>query len=127
MWSARRFVSRRYLLSLKDMHEACTKVVEFAGGLAYEDFVAHGMPYHAIVRVIEIIGEAAKNIPDEVRGRHPEVEWQRIGRARDVMTHHYFGLEDETLWEIVQEHVPELLALLGPVIEDESKRVQEDE
>ena len=104
--------------------EACSKVIEFSEGLTYEGFVAYGMPYHAIVRLMEVIGEAAKNIPDEVRGRHPEIEWQRIGRARDVMAHHYFGLEDETLWEIVQLHVPELLALLGPVIEDESQRMQ---
>lgn len=120
-------MSRKYLFFINDMHEACSKVVEFSEGLAYEEFVAYGMPYHAIVRLIEVIGEAAKNIPDEVRERHPELEWQRIGRARDVMAHHYFGLEDETLWEIVQKHVPELLALLGPVIEDESRRVQEDE
>ena len=62
-----------------------------------------------------------------LRERHPAVEWQRIGRTRDIMAHHYFGLEDETLWEIVQEHVPELLALLASVIKDESQRAQEEE
>lgn len=115
-------MSRKYLLYLKDMQEACTKVQEFAAGLAYDDFIAYGMPYYSIIRLLEIIGEAAKNVPEEVRDRHSEVEWRRIGRARDLMAHHYFGLEDETLWEIVQSHTPVLLEQLGPIIEDESVR-----
>ena len=119
-------MSRKFLLFLADMQEASANVVEFADGLTYEAFVSHGMAYHAIVRLMEIIGEAAKNIPDEVRERHLEVEWRRIGRARDIMAHHYFGLEDETLWEMVQQHVPELLAQLSSVIEKERERVQKD-
>ena len=127
MWSGRLFVSRKFLLFLADMQDASSKVVEFADGLSYEAFSSHGMAYHAIVRLMEIIGEAAKNIPDEVRERHLEVEWRRIGRARDLMAHHYFGLEDETLWEMVQQHVPELLAQLSLVIEQERGRGQEDD
>ena len=123
MSNGRRFVSRRYLLFLKDMREASAKVAEFSDGLPYETFAGHGMAYHAIVRLIEIIGEAAKNIPDDVRQRHQEVEWRRIGRARDVMAHHYFGIEDETVWEIVRVHIPELLIQLDAVVEEESSNL----
>jgi uncharacterized protein with HEPN domain len=56
-------MSRRYVLYLKDMEEACIKVREFSDGLTYEEFISYGMPYHAIVRLIEVIGEAAKAIP----------------------------------------------------------------
>jgi uncharacterized protein with HEPN domain len=113
-------MSRRYVLYLKDMEEACIKVQEFADGLTYEEFISYGMPYHAIVRLIEVIGEAAKAIPENVRARYPEVEWRRMGRTRDIMAHHYFSLEDDTLWEIIEKHVPELMAHLGPIIEAES-------
>ena len=104
------------------MEQACLQAREFADGLTYEESILHGMPYHALVRLIEVIGEAAKAVPEEARARHPEVEWRRIGRARDIMAHHYFSLEDETLWEIIQQHIPELLGQLGPIIEDESTR-----
>jgi uncharacterized protein with HEPN domain len=115
-------VSRRYVLYLEDMLEACAKIQEFASGLHYNEFVTYGMPYYSIIRLLEIIGEAAKNIPEHVRGRYPEVKWRQIIRARDLLAHHYFGLEDETLWEIVQEHIPELREQLGPIIAAEENR-----
>lgn len=63
-------MSRKYLLYLKDMQEACAKVQEFATGLSFDGFITRGMPYYSIIRLLEIIGEAAKNIPDEVRDRY---------------------------------------------------------
>ncbi len=119
-------MSRRYLLYLKDMHEACTKVQEFALPITFKEFVTCGMPYHAIVRLIEVIGEAAKNIPKEVRKRHPDVEWRKMSRTRDILAHHYFSLEDETLWEIVQKHVPELLDQLEVILNEEFRQDHED-
>jgi uncharacterized protein with HEPN domain len=104
------------------MEEACRKVAEFAEALSQEQFMDRGMAYHAIVRMLEIIGEAAKNIPDHIRERYPQVQWNRIGRARDIIAHHYFSLEDETLWEVIQEHVPELHAQLGPILEEMNDR-----
>jgi len=120
-------VSRRHVLYLKDMVAACAKVREFSQGLTFESFASYGMAYYSLVRLLEIIGEAAKNVPDSVRVRHPEVEWQRIGRTRDIMAHHYFALENETLWEIIQDHVPQLEAQLGPIVEDESNKVLDGE
>jgi uncharacterized protein with HEPN domain len=104
------------------MREACSKVVEFTDGLTYDGFAAHGMAYHAIVRLIEVIGEAAKRIPTDVRDRHSDVEWRKISRTRDIVAHHYFAIEDETVWEIAKQHVPALLAQLDPVIAEETKR-----
>lgn len=91
------------------MEAACQRVCEFVQGCDQEAFCGHGMAYYAIVRNLEIIGEAAKGIPDEVRRRNAEVEWARIARARDIIAHHYFALEDETLWEMTTVHVPRLL------------------
>ena len=117
-------MSRRYLLFLNDMEAACQRVCEFVQGCDQETFCSHGIAYYAIVRNLEIIGEAAKGIPDEVRQRHPQVEWARIGRARDIIAHHYFALEDETLWEMTTVHVPRLLERLAPIIATERAAVE---
>ena len=114
-------MSREYLLFLRDIEEACRKTLEFSEGLTFDEFAAREMPYFSLVRLLEIIGEAVKNIPNEVRDRYPDVRWRQIARARDVMAHHYFGLEDETLWEMIQVHVPELLQQIKPIIDRESR------
>ena len=114
-------MSRDYILFLNDIEDACRKIIDFSNGLSFEDFAKQGMPYYSLVRLLEVIGEAVKNIPEEVRDRYPAVQWRQIARARDLMAHHYFGLEDETLWEMVQVHVPELLAQIRPIIDLESE------
>jgi uncharacterized protein with HEPN domain len=114
-------VSREYVLFLRDIEEACGKFLEFSEGLTLDEFAAREMPYYSLVRLLEIIGEAVKSIPEEVRTRYPNVQWRQIARARDVMAHHYFGLEDEALWEMIQVHVPELLGQIKPIIDGESR------
>jgi uncharacterized protein with HEPN domain len=101
-------VSRDWQLYLEDMRVCCDKVLDYTRGLELPDFLANAMMYDAVVRNLEILGEAAKNIPDEIRRQHPQVEWRKIAGLRDVLAHAYFGLEDETLWDIVQSKLPEL-------------------
>ena len=114
-------MSRDYGLFLHDIEDACQKIVDYSNELTFEDFAKQDMAYYSLVRLLEVIGEAVKNIPEEVRNRYPAVQWRQIARARDLMAHHYFGLEDETLWEMVQVHVPELLAQIRPIIDLESE------
>ena len=121
MSNERPFVSRDYVLFLRDIEDACRKIDEFSRELTFEEFAEREMPFYSLVRLLEIVGEAVKSIPQDVRDRYPAVQWQRIARARDVMAHHYFGLEDETLWEMVQVHVPELLNQIRPIIDAESR------
>ena len=64
-------------------------------------FLKTPVVYDAVLRNLEILGEAAKRIPDEMKTQFPEVEWRKIAGLRDVIAHFYFGLEDETLWDIV--------------------------
>jgi uncharacterized protein with HEPN domain len=64
--------------------------------------------YEATLRNIEIMGEAVKNLPDELKSAYPEVEWRSIGRTRDILAHVYFGIKDAIIWEIVTSKAREL-------------------
>lgn len=108
-------MSRSWELFLRDMLEAARKVIRFTGNRQLESFVADEMAYDATLRNLETIGEAAKSIPEEVRQRHPDVDWRGFAGLRDVLAHAYFALDDATLWKIVQIDIPRVIELLGPV------------
>jgi len=101
-------VSRSWQLFLRDMLESAVKVERFTSGLELAQFLANEMLYDAVLRNLELLGEAAKRVPDEVRGRYPSVDWRGIASLRDVLAHSYFALDDETLWRIVSEDVRRL-------------------
>jgi len=91
------------------MRQAARKVVRYVGGREQRAFLADEMAFDATLRNLEILGEAARGIPDDVRARHPDVDWRAIAGLRDVLAHAYFALDDATLWDIVQNKVPRLL------------------
>ena len=105
--------SRNYTLFLDDIRHSCEKVIVYTSGMTKDIFLAEEKTYDAVLRHLTIIGEAVKQIPLEVRELHPTVEWTQIGRFRDVVVHHYFGLKEEVIWEIVEIKVPSLLAALN--------------
>lgn len=85
--------------------------------LAY--FVDDEKTFDAVVRNLEIIGEAAKHIPPEVQARYPGVEWRSIAGLRDIVAHEYFGIDDDLLWDIVADQVPELLEQVRRILKQE--------
>jgi uncharacterized protein with HEPN domain len=88
------------------------KVLVYTEGLGQAGFVASGLTYDATLRNLELIGEAATHIPDEVRAAHSEIPWRMIIATRNRLIHGYLGIDDDTLWSIIQDDVPELLPLL---------------
>ncbi|AFY28891.1 HepT-like ribonuclease domain-containing protein [Cyanobium gracile] len=96
-----------------------SKVLRYSQGLTRQHFLADEMLVDAVLRNLEVLGEAAKQIPPGVRERHPQVPWRRIAGLRDVLAHAYFGLEEDTIWQIVSESIPALADQLVQVIEAE--------
>ncbi len=85
-------MSRSWELFLRDMLEAAGKVIRYTDERQMDAFVADEMAYDATLRNLEILGEAAKNIPGEIRQRYPEVDWRGVAGLRDILAHAYFAL-----------------------------------
>jgi uncharacterized protein with HEPN domain len=91
--------------------------------LRQEDFLADATLRRAFVRSFEVIGEATKKVPDDLRRRHPEVHWSDMARMRDRLIHHYFDVDYELVWDIVQTDIPELERQLNAILADEDEGV----
>ncbi|MBI5933149.1 MAG: DUF86 domain-containing protein [Chloroflexi bacterium] len=104
-------MSRNESLYLVDIQDACKKVLKFTKGMTYKDFVHDDLHFDAVLRNLEIIGEAVKNISEETRQKYPDVKWRKIAGFRDIVAHEYFGVNEETVWDIVVNEIPALLAI----------------
>ncbi len=95
-------------LFLDDILDACRKIRRYTVNLTPEQFRSDDKTIDAVVRNLEVIGEAAKKLPDEFRDQIRDVEWHRIAGLRDILIHEYFGIDVEIIWDIVQNKVPAL-------------------
>lgn len=103
---------REWRFYIGDMIAFAERVLAYTDGLDQEGFVASGLNYDATLRNLELIGEAATHIPEEVRTAHAEIPWRMIVATRNRLIHGYLGIDTDTLWSIIQDEVPELLSLL---------------
>lgn len=104
--------AREWRFYLDDMIEFARKVLTYTAGLDQITFTARGLNYDATLRNLESIGKAAAHIPDGIRTAHPEVPWRMLIATRNRLIHGYLGLDDDTLWSIIQDDIPALLPLL---------------
>lgn len=105
-------MSRDVTLYVDDMIEACQRVVQYSAGLDRDGLNAGTMITDAIVRNLEILGEAAKSVPADVRTREPDIPWRRIAGLRDVLSHAYFSIDLDIVWNVISVEVPNLLPQL---------------
>lgn len=103
---------REWRFYLDDMINFAEKVLSYTEGLDQAGFLASGITYDATLRNLELIGEAAARIPDDIRAANPEIPWRMIIATRNRLIHGYLGIDDDTLWSIIQDDVPGLLPLL---------------
>jgi len=108
---------------LLDMLFACEKIIEYTKYLDFEHFSEDEKTIDAVVRNIEILGEAVKNISADLKEKYPEVEWSMIARTRDKLIHSYFGLDIDILWKITQKNIPVLKDKIERIIKLEGGNI----
>ena len=99
---------RGYTLYLKDILAAIESIESFIAGMDLEAFQMDDKTTSAVMRKLEIIGEAVKQIPDEVRQKHSQVPWKEMAGMRDKLIHFYFGVDYQLVWKTVTERLPQV-------------------
>jgi uncharacterized protein with HEPN domain len=103
---------REWRFYLDDMLAFAERAQSYTVGLTLAEFLADERTYDATLRNLELIGESATRIPAEFRDAHPEIAWRQIIAMRNRLIHAYLGIDDDTLWSIIQTDIPTLLAHL---------------
>lgn len=102
-------MKRNQSLYLGDIKEAIEAVVKFTDGMSYDEFNEDDKTFSAVIRKIEIIGEAVKNLSAEIKDAEPDIPWSVIARMRDRLIHGYFGVDAAIVWKTVKIDLPEIL------------------
>jgi len=113
---------RAYTDYLRDILDAVEKVAKFTEGISFEQFAADDRTNFAVVRALEVIGEATKRIPPTIREQYPHIPWSEMARMRDKLIHDYFGVDLQVVWRTVQEDLPPLQVQVAQVIGELSAR-----
>ena len=96
------------LIFIEHIIDSIDAIADFSKEMSKGAFLSSRLKQSAIVREIEIIGEAAKNISEKLKKEHSEIEWKEISATRDKMIHHYFGVDLDIIWNIIKKNLPEL-------------------
>jgi uncharacterized protein with HEPN domain len=106
---------------LLDMLIAARKVIEYTSGLTWDNFHQNEMLQDAVMRHLQIIGEAARSITEQKRNAHQELPWRNMIGMRNRLVHHYFGIELTIVWDTIQKDIPLLITGLEPLIPPERR------
>ena len=112
-------MKRTYIDYLKDMLENANRGIFFAQGMDYKTFTKDEKSVYAVIRAVEIIGEATRNIPEEIQSKYKNIPWRDVSNMRNKLVHRYFGIDVEIIWKTIQEDLPDLITALEDIIRRE--------
>ncbi len=117
---------RSFALYVQDMSECIEKIEGYCAGVTADEFATNTLLQDAVFRRLEVIGEAAKHVPQAVRSRHPDIPWRRISGLRDVLIHQYPGVIVERVWQVATVDLPTVKPHLLQVLADLESAEQKD-
>lgn len=109
---------RRDSIFIEDVLEAMNKIKRYTKGLTYEAFTGNDMVIDAVIRNLEIIGEASKNVSEGTKKRYNEIPWKRMIGLRNIAIHEYFGVDLSIIWKIITEDLPETKNMIETMLKD---------
>jgi uncharacterized protein with HEPN domain len=112
-------MKRRYLMYLADVLEAINKIEGYTEGVDFDSFSSNQMMYDAVIRNLEVLGEAARNMPDEVKSRYSEIPWRQMIGLRNILIHHYFGIDQSIVWEVIKRDLKEAKPQILHAVQEE--------
>jgi len=115
-------LERDFNLYFEDMLTSMLRIEEYIGNIEFKDFKMNYMVVDAIIRNFEIIGEASKNIPIEIKNKYPVIPWRKMYSLRNLISHEYFGIDYEMIWEISKNNLPQNIIDIRKIIETEKNR-----
>lgn len=104
---------------LEDMNLAMERIAEYIHGLSFTEFKRDYKTADAVIRNFEIIGEAAKNLPQEFKEKYPNMPWREMYLLRNKVSHEYFGIDYEIIWDVAQNYLPENKKQIESIIQAE--------
>jgi uncharacterized protein with HEPN domain len=113
---------RNVVLYLEDMLTSMKRVQEYINGLTFQKFKWDYKTVDAVIRNFEVIGEASKNVTSEIKEKYPQIPWEEMYRLRNRITHEYFGIDYEILWDIATNYLPQNCSDIQLILEQESKQ-----
>jgi uncharacterized protein with HEPN domain len=111
-------MKRLYQDYLTDMLENAEKALDFVSGMDYDELFEDEKTSYAVIRALEIIGEAAKMIPENVRELNPEIPWREVTAMRNKLMHEYFGANMKVVWRTIQDDLPNIIPILRKMLKE---------
>lgn len=109
-------MSRKIELYLFDIVNSIDKIKRYTEEITYEELVTNELIFDAVVFNLQIIGEAVKNIPQDIRDMYPQIEWRKIAGLRDIIAHAYFTIDSQIVWDIIQNKLTNLETCIREII-----------
>jgi len=108
---------RRWDIRIRDILSAIAKIEEYTKGLDFISFKNDTRTVDAVIRNLEIIGEAARHVPEDISEKHQDIPWRDMGDMRNLLSHEYFGVNEKLVWNTVKKDLPALIAPLETLLQ----------
>jgi len=110
-------IKRNYRMYLEDILEYMGRIESYTKDITREEFLQNQILLDAVIRNLEVIGEAARNVPKRIRNNYPEISWRSMIGLRNILIHEYFGVDAEIVWEIIKKDLPPIKPILQKILE----------